>query len=98
MQRSRLSIQTVMWYIWHFEHELTIKQCRQYMSVGKFNQETICEAYKSCRVICNDWMRNNFERLGGFGQIIEFDESYFSGQPKYGRGRGHAPGLKDKDP
>ena len=90
LQHSRLSIQTVMWYIWHFVHKLSIKQCQEYMSVGKFNQETICEAYKSCRVICNDWIRNNFEPLGGFGQIIEFDESYFSGQPKYGRGRAAA--------
>ena len=33
--------------------------------------------------------------LRGFGKIVEFDESFFAGAPKYGRGR--AKGWKDED-
>ena len=99
LQNVHLSIQQVLWYIWHFVHELSVKQCREYMSIGKYNKETVVEAYKSCRAICNDWIRENFEPLGGFGTIVEFDESYFSGAPKYGRGgRGHAPSWEEENP
>ena len=99
LQNVHLSIQQVLWYIWHFVHKLSVKQCREYMSIGKYNKETVVEAYKSCRAICNDWIRENFEPLGGFGTIVEFDESYFSGAPKYGRGgRGHAPSWEEENP
>ena len=99
LQNVHLSIQQVLWFIWHFVHQLTVNQCRDYMSIGRYNQETVVEAYKSCRAICNQWIRDNFEPIGGFGTVVEFDESFFSGAPKYGRGgRGHAPGWKDDDP
>ena len=96
LDHSHISIENVLWYVWHFVHQLIVKQCREYMSVGKFNKHTIVEAYKSCRNICNDWIRKNFEPLGGYGKIVELDESYFAGQPKYGRGR--AVAWKEDDP
>ena len=99
LQNVHLSIQQVLWFIWHFVHQLTVNQCRDYMSIGRYNQETVVEVFKSCRAICNQWIRDNFEPIGGFGTVVEFDESFFSGAPKYGRGgRGHAPGWKDDDP
>ena len=42
-----------------------------------------------CREICNEWFWDprNTAKLGGFGTIVEMDESYFAGKPKdqYGR-------------
>ena len=39
--------------------------------------------------ICNEWFWDprNTPKLGGFGTIVEMDESYFAGKPKYQRGR-----------
>ena len=34
-----------------------------------------------------DWDPKYQPKLGGFGIIVEMDESYFSGQPKFNRGR-----------
>ena len=52
------------------------------MSIGQANKNTIVEAYKSCRDICSEWIHENHKPLGGFGEIVEFDESLFAGQPK----------------
>ena len=66
------------------------------MSIGQTNKNTIVEAYKSCRAICTEWIHENHEPLGVFGEIVEFDESFCAGQPKYGRGR--AVAQIDTDP
>ena len=33
------------------------------------------------------WDTNNTPKLGGYGKIVEMDESYFAGNPKYNKGR-----------
>ena len=47
------------------------------------------EYYADCRAVCNSWIRDskNAPKLGRFGKVVEMDESYFPGQPKYMRGR-----------
>ena len=45
--------------------------------------------YKFCRRVVTEWFWNpiNTPKLGGFGKIVEMDESYFPGKPKFNRGR-----------
>ena len=39
----------------------------------------------------------NFEPLGVFCKIVEIDESFLPGAPKYGRGRGQGDAWYDED-
>ena len=57
------------------------------MSVSQDNDHAIVKWYSLCREICGKWIETNPPKLGGFGKIVEMDESYFAGAPKYGKGR-----------
>jgi len=39
--------------------------------------------------VCTSWIwnENNIPKLGGFGKVVEMDESFFAGAPKFNRGR-----------
>ena len=39
------------------------------------------------REVCDDWMKNKSEKLGGPGVVVEIDESYMCGRQKNGKGR-----------
>ena len=84
---SKLSIQNIMWIVWHYVHNLSEKQCREYTNIGQKNKTTIVQWYGKRRTVANDWIRKNPLKLGGFGKIVEMDESHFAGAPKYGKGR-----------
>ena len=45
--------------------------------------------YKFARRVCTKWINDpeHTPKLGGYGKIVEFDESFFPGKPKYNRGR-----------
>jgi hypothetical protein len=87
LSKKKLSIQQVLWLIWNFVHHLNEQQCKQYMSIGQNNDKAVVKWYKVCRRICGDCIRKNPPKLGGFGVIVQMDESYFAGAPKYGKGR-----------
>ena len=42
-----------------------------------------------CREVVTEqvWDSQNTPKLGSFGKIVEMDESYFPGKPKFHRGR-----------
>ena len=84
---SHLPIGTIVWIVWHFLHQLTENQCKQYTNIGQSNCKTLVNLYAKCREVCGKWIWANKPKLGGFGQIVEMDESHFAGAPKYGRGR-----------
>ena len=86
---SKLSIQCILRIVWHFVHHLSEQQCVDYTNISSKNNTTIVKWYRFCREICSDWFWNpqNTPKLGGFGQIVEMDESFFPGHPKYNRGR-----------
>ena len=86
---SQLSTQCILSIIWHFVHRLTEKQCAEYTGLSTKNNTTIVKWYKFCRNVCTDWFwkTENTPKLGGFGKIVEMDESYFAGKPKFNRGR-----------
>ena len=86
---SKLSIQSIVRIVWNFIHHLSAEQCKSYVAISTKTNHTVTEYYADCRAICNSWIRNpkNTPKLGGFGKIVEMDESYFAGQPKYKRGR-----------
>ena len=65
----------MMWITWHFVH-------------GQTNNMTVMMRFRLCREVCDTCIRQNFEPLGGFGKVVEIDESFLPGAPKYGRGRG----------
>ena len=85
--KSKVSIQAIIWIVWHFVHNLTENQCKQYTNIGQKNCKTIVNWYGKCREVCSTWIWQNKPKLGGFGKIVEMDESHFAGAAKYGKGR-----------
>ena len=85
--KSHLPIQTILWMVWHFVHNLTENQCKQYCNLGQKNCKTVGNWYAKCREVCEKWIWANKPKLGGFGKIVEIDDSHFAGTPKYGKGR-----------
>ena len=83
-----------MQFLWkiEFDHSMyftnNIEQCKQFCNLGLKTDHTVTEYYADCRNICASWIWNpdNTPKLGGFGKIIEMDESYFAGAPKFNRG------------
>ena len=88
-ENSKLSIQQILTIIWHFVHQLDEKQCANYTNISQKNNTTIVKWYKFCRQVVTDWFWDpmNTPKLGGFGKIVEFDESFFPGHSKFNRGR-----------
>ena len=43
--------------------------------------------YAKCREVCGKWIWANKPKLGGYGKIVEMDESHLLGFQKYGKGR-----------
>ena len=84
---SNLTVQNILWIVWHFVHHLTEKQCKDYTNIGQKNDKTIVKYYGKCRLIAHTWIWKHPLKLGGFGKIVEMDESHFAGAPKYGKGR-----------
>ena len=86
---SNLSVQEILQVIWHFVHHLSEKQCVEYTKISSKNNTTIVKWYRFCREVCTTWFWNpvNTPKLGGYGKIVEMDESFFPGHPKYNKGR-----------
>ena len=86
---SQLSIATILQIIWHFVHRLTEKQCVQYTNISSKNNTTVVKWYAFSRNVCTTWFwkPENTPKLGGYGVIVEMDESYFPGKPKFNKGR-----------
>lgn len=85
--KSHLPIQSIVWIVWHFLHHLSENQCKQYTNMGQKASKTVVNWYAKCREVCEKWIWDNKPKLGGFGKIVEMDESHFAGVPKYGKGR-----------
>ena len=94
-----LSTQQILLIFWHFVHHLTVVQCAQYTNISDKNNSTVCFWYKFCREVCTEWFWDpcNTPKLGGFGKIVEMDESYSPGKPKYNRGRRLGDGAWEDD-
>jgi hypothetical protein len=86
---SKLSIQSILRIVWNFIHHLSEEQCKHFVGISTKTNHTVSEYYGDCRNICNTWIWDpkNLPKLGGVGVIVEMDESYFPGQPKFNRGR-----------
>ena len=87
--KSKFDIQLQLRIIWNFVHRLSIVQCKNFCNVGTKTDHTLGEIYSDCRNICSNWIWNpeHTPKLGGYGKIIEMDESFFPGAPKFNRGR-----------
>ena len=70
-------------------HHLNEKQCAQYTNISDKSNHTVIKWYKFCRQVCTEWFwdSNNTPKLGGYGKIVEMDESFFPGCPKFNKGR-----------
>ena len=86
---SKYDIQLQLRIIWNFVHRLSIVQCKDFCNVGTKTDHTIGEIYADCRNVCTSWIWNpeHTPKLGGYGKIVEMDESFFPGAPKFNRGR-----------
>jgi hypothetical protein len=84
---SKLSISVILLLVWCWAKGMTIKMTK----------EVLCPLIGNCNRVCVDWFNYMREILlnrlqdapamGGPGQIVQIDESYFSGRRKYNRGR-----------
>ena len=77
----------VLWLVWHFVHNQTHENARLHTDIGGHVQTTVVDWFNFCREVCNFWMQNNSEKLGGTGVVVEIDESYMTGRQKNGKGR-----------
>ena len=86
---SQISIAIILQILWHFIHRLTEKQCMQYTNISQKNNTTVVKWYTFGRNVCTSWFwkPENTPKLGGYGVIVEMDESYFPGKPKFHKGR-----------
>ena len=75
--------------MWNFVYRLSVSQCKQYAAISSKSDHTVTEYYADCRSVCNSWIwdAKHTPKLGGYGTIVEMDESFFPGAPKYNRGR-----------
>ena len=87
LDEGKLSMQNILLIFWNFVHRLTEQQCKDYVGISKKTNHTVVDWYRTCREVCTDWIWDNTPMLGGYGKIVEMDESYFAGAPKYNRGR-----------
>ena len=86
---SKFSIQTILRICWNFVYKLSVSQCKQYAAISTATNHTVVEFYADCRQVCTSWIwdEKHVPKLGGFGKVVEMDESYFAGAPKFNRGR-----------
>ena len=69
-------------------------QCKQFAAISTKTDHTVVEFYSDCRQV---WNENNIPKFGGFGKVVEMDESYFAGAPKYNRGRRLCTSREDEE-
>ena len=74
-------------------YKLSVSQCKQYAAISTATNHTVVEFYADCRQVCTSWIWDDkrVPKLGGFGKVVEMDESHFAGAPKFNRG--HRLGL-----
>ena len=88
---AMLSTQTILTILWHYVHHLSEAQlqCAQYTSISDKNRISFVKWNKFTRTVCTEWIKDpsNSPKLGGYGKIVEFNVSFFTGKPKYNRGR-----------
>ena len=80
---AMLSTQTILTILWHYVHHLSEAQlqCAQYTSISDKNRSSIVKWYKFARTVCTEWIKDpsNSPKFGGYGKIVEFDESFSLG-------------------
>ena len=86
---SHFTIQTLLRIVYNFVCRLNEVQCKNFVGIGTKTNHTVGEYYADCRQICTNWIWDpkHTPKLGGYGNVVEMDESYFAGAPKYNRGR-----------
>ena len=53
---SKLSIQQILWIVWHFVYHLSEQQCKHYTNIGAKNNNTVVKWYGECRLISSAWI------------------------------------------
>ena len=53
---AHLGIYQILWVVWHFVHNMTQNNTKQYMDLGGKNNMTICDWFSFCREVCDVWM------------------------------------------
>ena len=61
---SKLSIQQILWIVWHFVHHLSEQQCKHYTNIGPKNNNTVVKWNGECRRISNAWIWKHPPKLG----------------------------------
>ena len=81
---SKMYFQSILRIVWNFVHRLNTKQCQQFCGLSTKTDHTVGEFYGDCRTICTRWIWDpkNMPKLGGYGKVVEMDESFFPGAPK----------------
>ena len=89
LDRSYFSIQIVLRILYNFVCRLSETQCKNFVAIGTKTNHTVGEYYADCCQVCTNWIWDpkHTPKLGGFGKVVEMDESYFPGASKYNRGR-----------
>ena len=68
-----------------------------HLDLGSKNDKTVVDWFNFCREVCDWWMENKSEKLGGPGVIVEIEESYMAGRQKNGKGRKLGKNAEDEN-
>ena len=76
-----------------------IDQCKKFCCIRNKTDHTVVEYYADCRNVCTSWIWDDKHtpKLGGFGKVVEMDESFFPGAPKHNRGRRLGTSWEEND-
>jgi hypothetical protein len=79
LDNSHLSIQAIIWIVWHFVHKLSENQYKQYTNMGQKSETTVVTWYRFCREMCTEWFwkPESTPKQRGFRQIVKMDGSFF---------------------
>ncbi|KAH9131947.1 hypothetical protein AeRB84_021510 [Aphanomyces euteiches] len=67
----------------------TMKTCRSVVEDLEVSNATAVKWFKFCRKKCSEEMRSCTVKIGGYGSVVEIDETSLKKKSKYGRGTQH---------
>lgn len=86
---SRLPISVILMLLWGWARQFSFKQMREVFGglIGTANNHLLTDWFYYIRELVADYLDSSATPMGGPGEEVQIDESFFGGKRKYKRGR-----------